>query len=163
MDNEKRARMTNPQQSKSARQAWKKYGTSYRRGIRKKERKMDSKINQAKEKDNLKNLIPSLKQVVSEAEVIQNNQTDLQYKIAFDNIPGGLALGIDPIQQSISLSFYFDEDDNNGMYKNENEELTDEDFKNLYKELTSDIHSLAESIDSDIKGIFVKHGLRPVQ
>lgn len=162
MDDEKRARITNPKQSKSARQAWKKYGSSYRKGIRKKERKMNSETNA--ENNNFKSLIPSLKETLTnESEVVQNSSKDLDYKIAFDNIPGGIALSLDKLQKTINLSFYFDEEDVNGMYTPENEELSDEDFKNLYKKLTTDLHSLADSIDTDIKGIFVRNGLRPTK
>lgn len=157
LDDEQLRRVTEPKRSNSARMAWKKYGANYRKGIRKRLRH-----HYGRSEDSMKDIINTLKEVLQEAEIKQNNVFDNEAQILFDNMPGGISLDIDKNTGTISLTTKVGETEQPGSYKSQNN-LSEDELDALFKQIVEELHDLCTSFDEELKQLLDRHGLLPTK
>ena len=149
MDQDREAqqhRLRNRQKSDAAKVAWKRHHSSYMRGTRKRERDMENKT--------FYSLAKELDEKINEEKVVQNNVFDKHSEICFDTIAGGIAINVNPQEQTISVSVSFTKQ-GSGSYS-----LEQGDVESLYKPLTEDLQNICSMVDTEMKQVLAKYGLK---
>ena len=150
MDKDRTDRMKHLHQSNSAKIAWKKHRANYMRANRKKSRDNMNKT--------FFGIAKELEPYINEAEQQKDDIFDLKYETSFENISGGLSFSINKETGDISFTTLLNEE-GHGNYKSENES-TEDSLKSLYNDLKDEFTMLANNIDTSVRQILAKHGLR---
>lgn len=152
-------RLTEPHRSKAAKIGWKRHRSSYNRANRKKERDCMNDIN-----DSFYSISKNLEKVLNnldEAKIVKDNVFELDYQIDFENLSGGLTFTIDKDNNNISFSVALSES-GKGVYRPVTEETSEEDLQTMYGNIKQDIQDIALHLDSEIKQLLNKYGLKEV-
>ena len=149
-DKERHNRLTNKEKSYAAQKAWKRHHASYMRGTRERERNMENKT--------FYGIAKELESRLTEAEVAKDNVFEQNALITFNNISGGISIGINKEDQTVSISCTLPEQ-GSGAYKllNAQDETA---LQNLYTNLKEDLLNLCNTFDQEIQQIISKNGLK---
>lgn len=144
-DEEERShRLNNREKSDAAKLAWKRHHSSYMHGTRKRERNMENRT--------FYGIAKELDEAVNEATIQTDNVFDKQEVLSFDTISGGISFGIKNGIVSFSASL---KESGSGSYKLENGNP-----EALYKELADELLQVCQMVDTEMKQILAKHGLK---
>lgn len=149
MDQDREAqqhRLRNRQKSDAAKLAWKRNHNSYMRGVRKRERDMENKT--------FYSLAKELDEKINEEKVVQNNVFHTHSEICFDTIAGGIAINVNSQEQTISISVSFTKQ-GSGSYALEQGKV-----ESLYEPLTEDLQNICNRVDTEMKQVLAKYGLK---
>ena len=138
-EEEQKHRLHNREKSDAAKIAWKRYHSSYMRGVRKKERMNFYDLAKEMEK-------------VNESKIIRDNVFDKQLDISFDTISGGISFGIKDGTISFSCTL---EETGSGSYA-----LEQGDETALYNDIKEDLKQICQMVDDEMRQILAKHGLK---
>ena len=143
--------LTEPHRSKAAKIGWKRHRSKYNAANRKKERENMSTFY------SVANDLKEYLQSINEAKVVKDNEFEYDFEIDLENIAGGIAFSINKETNDVSFSVKLSEN-KRGAYRLLTEEGTD--ITSLYDNLKEDIKTLSETIDSEMKNILSKYGLK---
>lgn len=143
--------LTEPHRSRAAKIGHKRHRASYKAADRKKERENMSTFYSI-----AKDLEECLKEI-NEAKVVKDNTFDNIFEIDLETMAGGIGFKIDKETNDVSFSVKLSEN-KRGAYRLVTEEGVE--INNLYDNLKEDIKTLSETIDSEMKNILSKYGLK---
>lgn len=138
-------RVKNPKRVFSAKQAHKKWKSSYRRGAEKMTR--------------LEQLNRKYENAISEAKVEDKNTVTRYAKVALETIPVAFIVeGAEDNLNDYTIAMMVTED-GNALYTHESQDADDLTAKDTFEALSNDIKVLAEGFDREIKNILSRNGL----
>ena len=149
-EDERKHRLHNKEKSDAAKIAWKRHHSSYMRGTRKRQRNMENRT--------FYGIAKELESKLTEAEISKDNVFEQNVVITFNNISGGISVGINKENQTVSISCTLPEH-GSGAYKllNVQDETA---LQNLYTNLKEDLLNLCNTFDQEIQQIISKNGLK---